>query len=709
MCCINSSHQKGKKMPESIIFAYMAFLSKNTLAVQCRNLVISSLLTLPIQAQERTTLRVMLALKNPSAEKIYRITDADKQGDWRFDADDTESEPNVGTVLASSNRQVKGRFKRVFDCENGVEIDWFLTSPNETINDALLRALRVCEQINFSSKTYFLDSLTVSPSQLFNPNKLHFRFRNTTLQAKNGLRRVGVLQIKDIPVLALTGTLTLDGNAPNVKISNPLNEGGAAFLHIIAPKNNPQANLEIGSITIKNMPMCGVNIFTRNDAFDTGYDRITAKAFREINGFNHLNIQQEDFAIWGFNVRGAHRAVVIDSLHSQQDNEPWGDAPIEKPFYVFTFENQVDPAVHRRKDSLHVQNLYANYPCSIVFYTQAVNHVLVDNYVIENALRKPNVADTRVYPTLLKRNVSWIGSKHTWTSYKSPNSSFQVKKLLIRNSNPAFMNESVGNDLTGLWLNKGISGAVFDEIETDLRLKFYGDDYYFGFPDVPDGQHRVKKMVSHIAAKRNYVQSLNADLTIDSLHLAKDSGVSFAMGNAKIGVITQAAGSKAIFESRENRFKNSNNRHNGFIVGKCQATNIFWKFNWFISPQNLADKNAVSAGERYEFSNFSGNNFLQTHTNVSAPNGKSVYATAYRYDADAVLRASIQQFLNFVEFNWNNVSMKLADASPNDLTLRYLPVQSKTLRPLINETKTPPTKGWKTKWQPSRFTNCVIK
>ena len=545
-------HDYFDKLKDTPVFQSGSSSRLDALLRKPTSFILFFLFTLPIQAQERTTLRAMVALKQPSAEKIYRITDADKQGDWRFEANDQESEPNVGTVLASNNRQVKGRFKRIFDPANGVEINWFLISPAAaTINGALLRALRVCEQINFGSKTYRLDSLSINPSQLFNPNKLRFRFQNTTLQAKNGLRRVRVMYLKDIPNLALLGTLTLDGNAANVQINRPLNEGGEAFLYILAPKNNLQTSLEIGSITIRNMPMCGLNIFTHNDAFDTGYDRITAKAFREINGFNHLNIQQEGFAVWGFNVRGAHRAVVIDSLHAQQNEEVWGDAPIGKPFYTFTFENQVDPAVHRRKDSLYVKNIYANYPCAIVFYTQAVNHVLVDNYVMENVLRKPNLPDTRVYQTLLKRNIAWIGSKHTWTSYKSPNSSFRVKKLLIRNSNRAFMNEIASNDLTGLWLNKGISGAVFDEIETDLRLKFYGDDYYFGFPDVPDGKHRVKKFVSHILAKRNYVQPLNADLTIDSLHLAQDSGVGFAMGNAKIGVITQAAGGKAIFESRD--------------------------------------------------------------------------------------------------------------------------------------------------------------
>jgi hypothetical protein len=506
----------------------------------------------------------------------------------------------------------------------------------------------------------------------------------------------------------LAGTLTLDGNAANAKISNPLSQGGEAFLHIISPSNNPKSKLVMGSVTIRNMPMCGINIFTRNDEQDKGYDRITVKAFREINGFNLLNIRQDDFAIWGVNVRGAHRAVIIDSLFAQQENEVWGDAPIEKPFYTFTFENQVDPAVHKRKDSLYVKNLYAKYPCAIVLYTQAPNHVRIDKYVIDGALRKPGVADAEAYPTMLQKNLSWVGSKHTWTSYKSPKSSFYVKKLLIKNTNAAFMSESSVSDITGLWLNKAITGAVFDEVETDVRLKFHGDGFYFGFKDVPDGRHKVGTFISRIPAKRNYVQPLNADLTIDKLHLAKGAGVTFAMGNAKIGAITQEAGTFAVFESRENKYKEASTLYNGFIVESCKATNILWKFNWIIDQQNVANAERVATGERYEFKNFSGNNVLQTQTTVSAPNGSSVYMTATRFDAEPTLRTSIENFLQFVEFNWSNVSMKLADSSPNDLTQRYIPFQSNKAGLLNAARKMAPTRGWKKQWQPSSFSKCVI-
>ncbi|MEI7585276.1 hypothetical protein [Runella sp.] len=664
-----------------------------------------------IRAQvEVTTLRTMITLSNPSPKKTYRITDAGKQGDWHYDTEDKESEPNVGTIVSSANRAVSGRFKRIFDYQDGVNIDWFLPSSTSSgsINEALLLALSACERVNFGAKTYQMEPVTITPKQSANPKRVDFHFQNTTLQAKNGLNRIKVIQLEDIPELTLAGALTLDGNAANVKISNPLSQGGEAFLHIISPSNNPKSKLVMGSVTIRNMPMCGITIFTRNDEQDKGYDRITVKAFREINGFNHLNIRQDDFAIWGVNVRGAHRAVIIDSLYAQQDNEVWGDAPIEKPFYTFTFENQVDPTVHKRKDSLYIKNLYAKYPCAIVLYTQAPNHVRIDNYVMDGALRKPSVADAGAYPTMLQKKLSWVGSKHTWTSYKSPKSSFYVKKLLIKNTNSAFMSESSASDITGLWLNKAITGAVFDEVETDVRLKFYGDGFYFGFKDVPDGRHRVGTFISHIPAKRNYVQPLNADLTIEKLHLAKGTGVTFAMGNAKIGAITQESGTYAAFESRENKYKEASTLYNGFIVESCKASNILWKFNWIIDQQNVADTQGVATGERYEFKNFSGNNLLQTQTTVSASNGSSVYMTANRFDKEPALRTSIEKFLQFVEFNWSNVSMKLTDSSPNNLTQRYIPFQANKSGLLNAARKMTPTRGWKKEWQPSSFSKCVI-
>ena len=663
-------------------------------------------------AQESISLRKMTSLPSPLPDKIYSVTDPDKAGNWQYDPNDKTSVPNEGTVLASTRRDVKGRFRRVYDSEDGVNIDWFLTRSlaSGSINYALEAAMAVSEKINFANKTYQIEPIVITSQRLANPKSLRLNFQNTTLRAVGGQKKVQILQIEDIVNLSLSGTLTLDGNAARQKIEQPLAQGGAAFLQIIAPAKSPQSKLEMGSITIRNMPMCGLNIDTRDNFYGTGYDRIVARAFREINGFNHLNIQKDDFAVWGFNVRGAHCAVLIDSLYAQQDNEPWGDAPVEKPFYTFTFENQVDPTVHRRKDSLYVKSLWAKYPCSLIFYTQAVNHVLVDNYLMENVLRKQNVDDARAYPTLLRKNISWVGSKHTWTSYRSPSSSFRIKKLVIKNTNPAFMNEMSLNDMTGLWLNKAISGAVFDEVETDVRLKMHGDGYYFGFDNVSDGNHRIKRFVCHIPAKRNYVQPLNADLTIDQLHLAAGTGVTFAMGNAKIGAISQEENTQATFESRENKFKNGANRYNGFIVNACQATNITWKFNWFISDKNLLNEATISAGERYEFRNFSGNNLLQTHATVSNASNVQTYVSAFKYDADAPIRSSIQKYLQLVEFDWANVTMKLADPSASNFARRLLPLRPNSSEGLLNTTRRSRgvSAGWKTDWKPNRFVQCTI-
>ena len=210
------------------------------------------------------------------------------------------------------------------------------------------------ERVNFGSKVYAIAPVTLTPDALWAPQRLRLHFQNTTLQAQSGLKVVKILELRDIPELALSGVVFLDGNVKKAQIAQPLNEGGNAFLTIVAPSNRTTSRLEIGSLTIQNMPMCGVNIVTHNDERDDGYRRILVKAFREVNGYNGLNIQNDGFAVWGFNVKGAHRSVVIDSLYALQDNEPWGDAPIEKSFYTFTFENQVDPQVHKRKDTLYI-------------------------------------------------------------------------------------------------------------------------------------------------------------------------------------------------------------------------------------------------------------------------------------------------------------------------------------------------------------------
>lgn len=662
------------------------------------------------QQVERTTLSNMLRLGSPSLDKIYRITDTDKEGDWQYFPDDNRSLDNIGTILESNNPRVNGRFKRMYNPAEGVNIEWFSMSSlqNTSINQALFLALKTHERINFANKIYIVEPIQINSTLLTNPARLVFNFQNTTLKAKAGLTKIRILELFNITDLSLLGNLILDGDAKTQKIQFPLQQAGEAFLHIIAPSNKAHSQLTIGTITFQNMPMCGINIFTENDAFGKGYNKIEAKAFREINGFNYLNIQQEDFPVWGLNIRGAHQVVVIDSLYARQDNEPWGDAPIEKPFYTFTFENQVDPKVHQRKDSVWIKNLYAEYPCAIVLYTQAPNHVLIDNYFIINALRKPKTDNWKAYPTMLRRNISWIGSKHTWTSYQQKNSSFTIKKLLIKDTNPVFMNESATNDMTGLWLNKGIEGAKFDAIDTDVRLKFYGDGVYFGFTDVPEGNHQIRNFTSRIPAKRNYVQPLNADITIQKLHLAKESGVTFAMGNAYIKSITQENGSKAIFENRENKFKTVTTRYNGFVVDSCRATNILWKFSWNVQVQQLADEQRVMQGERYEFKNFTGNNFLQIHTNVGYADGKQTYVSAYKYDADATVREAIKKFLPFVEFKWYNVTMRLADPPANNIALRYFPIKSKTTLLNTDLRSRRFARSWRQNWQPNSFEKTVI-
>ena len=233
------------------------------------------------QQTEITTLRAMVTLKNPSSTISYRVTDMDKTGEWRYDAADDQSVPDVGTILSSTNRNVKGRFKRVFQPEDGVNIDWFINNSG-TINDGLLRALMANEKINFGNKTYQIAAISISPAQLKNSKRAIFNFDNTTLQTQSGFKKVKVISIQDIPVLALLGNLTLDGNTAKSKIINLLTESGEAFLKIVSPSNNPVSKLDIGKITIKNMPMCGITIDTHDNFKDTGYDIVVKQIIIQV-------------------------------------------------------------------------------------------------------------------------------------------------------------------------------------------------------------------------------------------------------------------------------------------------------------------------------------------------------------------------------------------------------------------------------------------
>ena len=150
--------------------------------------------------------------------------------------------------------------------------------------------------------------------------------------------------------------------------------------------------------------------------------------------------------------------------------------------------------------------------------------------------------------------------------------------------------------------------------------------------------------------------------------------------------------------------------YNGFIVDKCQATDILWRFNWFVNQKQLTDEATVQAGERYEFKNFMGNNYLESHTTFTASNETSSYVTAYRYDGDATIQRNIEQFLQFVEFNWTNVKMKLIDGAPSNFARRFMPTKYTEKPLLLNLSRKPrPLKGWKMDWKTSVFTQCVIE
>jgi hypothetical protein len=84
--------------------------------------------------------------------------------------------------------------------------------------------------------------------------------------------------------------------------------------------------------------------------------------------------------------------------------------------------------------------------------------------------------------------------------------------------------------------------------------------------------------------------------------------------------------------------------------------------------------------------------------------------SAFKYDADTDVQNTIAKFVQFVEFDWRNVSMKLAESSPSDMTRRYFVSSNK--QPLFSPT--PPrrartaNRGWRKEWQGNTFEKCQI-
>ncbi len=104
-----------------------------------------------------TTVAALRANMQPAAELAYWVKDSGMEGMFYYDAADTSTQDNTGTVLVSTSG---ARFKRIFD--GPVHVKWFGTKGDGATDDtaSIQNALAYCEDnrcpLHFASGTYLI-------------------------------------------------------------------------------------------------------------------------------------------------------------------------------------------------------------------------------------------------------------------------------------------------------------------------------------------------------------------------------------------------------------------------------------------------------------------------------------------------------------------------------------------------------------------------
>lgn len=82
------------------------------------------------------------------------VTDADKEGEWRYDSTDTTSADNLGTILVTASG---ARYKRIYNEE--LNVRWFNAVGDGTTNDttALQNAFASQKDIYIPKGTYLVN------------------------------------------------------------------------------------------------------------------------------------------------------------------------------------------------------------------------------------------------------------------------------------------------------------------------------------------------------------------------------------------------------------------------------------------------------------------------------------------------------------------------------------------------------------------------
>jgi hypothetical protein len=466
----------------------------------------------------------------------------------------------------------------------------FLPKTKSDIKAALEQALTKSDTIYFDKGIYLLSPITIQ-----NRKRLYLKFNETILIAAPGTSAKHLLNIEGVQELTLAGTVTFDGNYPAAKQTEN-------FLQVTAPAADPRSCI-FGDISVKRIALSGILLISA-DPTVKGYKKVSINSYTEINGLGCSSPGGRDI-MYGFYIRGGHKVISINRILIRNDLSAWTSHDTLVNYKNFTVSAEVDPQNYPRPDSLYIGSLRAT--CGMSgFYIQAVSKVHLHEIIFDSTMRKPGVKDELAYKNITYKNYAYF--KASWGAFKTPQAKWKIDRYVIKNTNPFLQREA--NFMMGLWFNTGTYGVVVDTFETDMPFSLGPDGEH---PGVIAGHHTIHTMVLNLPQKPSSMISLGDGLTIGKLVLGKNHELPLALVNCTINEIEQLGDEQVVITMQQmNVFDSLTTETNrGTVINKCKAKNLKWQVYLRANSADYTGNRAPKGGYKYQFRNFSGNNYLQ--------------------------------------------------------------------------------------------------
>lgn len=187
------------------------------------------------------TLANLRKITSPDTSRYY-VTDAGKEGYWRYDPGDKNSADNIGTIVVSSNGK---RFKREY--KDTINVRWFGAQGNSSeCTKPFQAAVGAGKIIYVPDGTYMIKAGNGDRAQSIwiTSDQNLILSKNAVLKVvPNNLENYNLIRVKDASNVKITGG-TFAGDKPNH--SGTSGEGG----HLIALYNS--TNVTIKGVTCKD-------------------------------------------------------------------------------------------------------------------------------------------------------------------------------------------------------------------------------------------------------------------------------------------------------------------------------------------------------------------------------------------------------------------------------------------------------------------------